>query len=333
MQNLVPTQRPALDFEPVPRKYRYDGWTAERQRAFIAALAETGSVKAAATRINMSPEGAYYLRRQPGADGFRAAWIAALDHGVQRLADIAVERAIEGVPVPIHWRGEQVGEKRRYNDRLLMFILRHHLADRYGGPGLAHGTRNPKTVAREAAENCPVCKARAAEAEAAATASAEKSKSEGTWLERMLKLYITKVVTERNARLEGNVAAADFAMRQMFYMEMMLDCAGAPEEVLALWSDSDLHKQPLYATEVCRLLDRARRAAWADEGLIRPPVKLPARERGSTGMWGGEHMKERYAAQAEACRRLAEAQALWEATATEEGWAEWCGKGNGLFMG
>ncbi|MCP4029606.1 MAG: hypothetical protein GY736_25255, partial [Sphingomonas sp.] len=66
MQNLVPTARPVLAFEPVPRKYRYDGWTPERQHGFIAALAETGPATAAARRINMSAEGAYYLRRQPG---------------------------------------------------------------------------------------------------------------------------------------------------------------------------------------------------------------------------------------------------------------------------
>lgn len=326
MQNRVPTPRPVLDFEPVPRKYRYDGWTAERQRAFIAALAETGSVKAAAKRINMSYEGAYYLRRQPDADGFRAAWIAALDHGVQRLADIAIERAIEGVPVPIHWRGEQVGEKRRYNDRLLMFILRHHLADRYGAPGLAHGTRSRETIEREAAENCPVCKARAAEDEAAKATAVETLKAKAPWLERTLKLYITKVAAERNARLKGDVVGADFAMRQIFYMEMMFDCAGAPDAVLALWSGSNRHDQPLEATTLCRFLDDARRAVWADEGLIRPPVKLPAQAFGSPTMRGGPHMEARYAAQDEACRRMAEAQALWEAAATEEGWAKWCGE-------
>ena len=91
MQNLTPTRLPVPDFTPVPRRYRYDGWTPERQRAFIAALAETGSVKAACRRINMSPEGAYYLRRQNAADSFRAAWDAALSHGVQNLADIAIE--------------------------------------------------------------------------------------------------------------------------------------------------------------------------------------------------------------------------------------------------
>jgi len=38
MQNRTPVARaarPALpDFTPVPRKYRHDGWTPERQRVF-----------------------------------------------------------------------------------------------------------------------------------------------------------------------------------------------------------------------------------------------------------------------------------------------------------
>lgn len=150
MQDLIPTLvAPKLDFTPVPRKYRYDGWTAERQRAYIAALAETGSVTAAAKRVNMSPEGAYYLRRQPGADEFRAAWAAALDHGVQRLTDIAIDRAMHGVPVPVFWRGEQVGEKRWFNDRLLMFVLKHHMPHVYNPPQLRTGTKHVGTLRRE----------------------------------------------------------------------------------------------------------------------------------------------------------------------------------------
>jgi molybdenum-dependent DNA-binding transcriptional regulator ModE len=158
MQNRTPVprdQRPPLpDFAPVPRKPRSDGWTPERQKAFIEALAETGSVKHAAKAINMSPEGAYYLRRQPGAEEFRAAWEAALDHGVRRLVDVTMDRAINGVAVPVFWRGEQVGERRAYNDRLAMFHLRHRLPDRYGAlnaPG--RGTRHPDTIAREYRES------------------------------------------------------------------------------------------------------------------------------------------------------------------------------------
>lgn len=65
-------------FTPVPRKcQRHDGWTPERQRDFIAALADTGSVEAACKAVDMAQRGAYELRRQPGAEGFRAAWVCS----------------------------------------------------------------------------------------------------------------------------------------------------------------------------------------------------------------------------------------------------------------
>ena len=112
------------EFEPVPRKYRHDGWTPERQKAFIAALADTGSVKRAARAVNMSPEGAYWLRRQPGSETFRRAWEAALDFGVQRLKDEAFDRALNGQLSPVFVGGKLKGFRRIKNDRLLMFCLR-----------------------------------------------------------------------------------------------------------------------------------------------------------------------------------------------------------------
>jgi hypothetical protein len=132
MKNRTPARPAVPDFTPVPRKYRHDGWTPERQRAFLDALADTGSVKHAAHRINMSPEGAYYLRRQPGAEEFAAAWQAALDHGVQRLEDIAMDRALNGVEVPVYSYGKLVGSRTVHNDRLLMFLLRNRATDRFG---------------------------------------------------------------------------------------------------------------------------------------------------------------------------------------------------------
>ncbi len=122
-----------IDFTPATRRtQRHDGWTPERQRAFIEALADTGNVSRAAAMVNMSPEGAYYLRRQPGSESFRAAWSAALDHGVQRMKDIAFERAVEGELIPILAGGKLLGYRRRYNDRLLMFCLRHYGQDAAG---------------------------------------------------------------------------------------------------------------------------------------------------------------------------------------------------------
>ncbi len=80
----------------------------------------------------MSAEGAYYLRRQPGAISFRAAWEAALDCGVRMLEDKVMERAIHGVEVPVVSCGKQFGTRRVYNERTAMLILQARLPEKYG---------------------------------------------------------------------------------------------------------------------------------------------------------------------------------------------------------
>ena len=127
---LASGQLPA--FTPVPRQCaRHDGWTPERQTAFIEALADTGSVDAACKAVDMSTVGAYHLRRQPGAEEFRAAWQAALQFGVARIEDVVMDRALNGVEEPLYSYGKLIGTRRRYNDRLLMFILRNRAPDRF----------------------------------------------------------------------------------------------------------------------------------------------------------------------------------------------------------
>jgi hypothetical protein len=124
---------PIPDFAPVPRQvYRHDGWTPERQRAFIGALADTGCVSRAARMVNMAQANCYTLRRSPGAEGFRAAWDAALDCGLAQMKDIAFERAIEGELIPVFANGKHMGFRRKRNDALLMFVLRHYGKDAAG---------------------------------------------------------------------------------------------------------------------------------------------------------------------------------------------------------
>jgi len=119
-------------FTPVPRQTnRHDGWTDDRQRRFIEALADTGSVEAACRAVNMSTVGAYHLRRQKGAESFRKAWAAALELGVQRIEDVAMDRALNGVEVPVYSYGKLVGSRTAYNDRLLMFMLRNRAPERF----------------------------------------------------------------------------------------------------------------------------------------------------------------------------------------------------------
>lgn len=129
----APDASPIPDFAPVPRVYnRHDGWTPERQRAFIGALADTGCVNRAARMVNMAQTNCYTLRRAPGAEEFRRAWDAALDCGLQRLKDIAFERAIEGELIPVFHGGKLMGMRRKRNDALLMFCLRHYGKDASG---------------------------------------------------------------------------------------------------------------------------------------------------------------------------------------------------------
>jgi hypothetical protein len=119
-------------FAPVPRRARRAGWTPERQRAFIAALAESGCVTRAAAAVGIAQTNCYELRRAPGAEEFRKAWDAALDFGAVRLKHVALERAIAGELVPVFSAGALIGYRRDYNDALLIHCLRHHGQDAAG---------------------------------------------------------------------------------------------------------------------------------------------------------------------------------------------------------
>ncbi|MEP9402641.1 hypothetical protein [Sphingomonas sp. VNH70] len=118
---------------PVRRRPRADGWTEERQRAFIEALADMGSVDRAARSVGMTRVGAYALRRAPGSEGFARAWDAAVAQAVNMLVDVAFERAVHGTEEVVFDRdGRRCGVRHRNSDRLLMFLLAAHYPDRYG---------------------------------------------------------------------------------------------------------------------------------------------------------------------------------------------------------
>lgn len=88
-----------LAFDPVPRRAHVNNWTAEHQRAFIAALAITGSPRQAARALGRHMFGAQQLRTARGGKGFSEAWDAALDIARDRefariranLSDLASE--------------------------------------------------------------------------------------------------------------------------------------------------------------------------------------------------------------------------------------------------
>lgn len=121
-----------VPFTPVPVRPRHDGWTAERQIAFVEKLADCGSIGAACQHVGMSRESVRMLRRRPGGRAFRDACDAALDCGYAEVEEAAVERARNGVSRPVFFKGEQVGEWRHHDERLTMFLLRFRRRHRFG---------------------------------------------------------------------------------------------------------------------------------------------------------------------------------------------------------
>ena len=120
---LSPVQGEAL----VPLRYRFDGWTAGKQRLFLAALGDLGCVRDACKRVGMSKTSAYRLRERSAE--FAAAWDAALDRAATVLEQVAYDRAVIGVEEPVWYYGKQVGTRRRFSDGLLrMLVLRGDLA-------------------------------------------------------------------------------------------------------------------------------------------------------------------------------------------------------------
>ncbi len=290
--------KPLLDFDPVPRRSRHDGWTPKRQRAFIAALAETGSIRQAAKALNMAAEGAYSLRRQPGAEGFRAAWDAALDHGAEIVDGNALDRSINGVPVPIFQNGKKVGERRVFNERLTMFLLQHRKPQKYG-------------------------RARRGELSAEMGGRADAIREEtiarhDEWMERLSQLYGHRIRAEREARLAGNIPAADFFLRQLTHMEVLLELGGGGKHLL-YWANGNAGSGPgddqsnaIYATEVSEMLDSIRRESWAEAGEPDRPKLTPGRRPLPTHMCGGPDMAERQRLLTEARARAAQAQLMLE---------------------
>ncbi len=143
-QNLTPSPAtPTLDahghnpddydWVPVLRKRRADGWSPGKQRAFIEALADTGSVMQAARAVGMTARSAQMLRRSPGAESFDRAWSAAIETASKSLIDEAFERALIGTDEPVFDReGNCVGRRHRKSDRLLEFLLRGYFPERFG---------------------------------------------------------------------------------------------------------------------------------------------------------------------------------------------------------
>jgi hypothetical protein len=114
------------------RTPRADGWTADRQEEFLKAVVACGTISAAARAVGISRQSVYDLCARPSAIAFRKALDAARDCSSIHIEDAAADRSIHGVPRPIFYKGEQVGEWREHDEKLTMFLLRYRRRNRFG---------------------------------------------------------------------------------------------------------------------------------------------------------------------------------------------------------
>jgi hypothetical protein len=157
------------------------------------------------------------------------------------------------------------------------------------------------------------------------------------WLERMLHLYLIKLESERSARLEGHVAAADLYVRQATAIEVMMDLAaagfGLPVfEMIGNLNVEGVHFIHVAETPFSRLLDEARRGHWQARGepaRPEPPSHLFKPYHGVAlepcdQAYGGRELSldDQWRAFAAQHARDAEALIEWEARARQEA-SEW----------
>ena len=153
----------------------------------------------------------------------------------------------------------------------------------------------------------------------AATVREEIADAAATWADRLSKLYAARIRQERQNRLAGNIPAADFYLRQLTHMEVLLEL-GRGAKFLLLLADGGADERPgssseghVYATETTEKLDALRREAWAKAGEPDRPIFPHRSEAWPNGIPGGPDLREREALLKDARARAAQAQRDLEA--------------------
>jgi hypothetical protein len=235
-----------LAFAAVPRRNkRKDGWTPVLQREFIARLAQTASPQMAADAMGKNLHGVKKLLVAAGADAFRAAW----------------ERAVE--------LGEAAEAKRRIAEQAGLQDRSAHLT----GP-------RP----RKRGDGGTDANDRRGEFQDAPGDDGEGYDDTQTMelIQHVVAKFMRKVGEERSARLSGDVVAADFALRQVTWLEVAFDLMSNGHGLDAWRAIQDIRRDghsvlQIAETEMSRILDEARRAQWTDMGEPPRPEHPPQR--------------------------------------------------------
>lgn len=109
------------DLSPLASVGGVHAFTSVRIAQFLAHLSLEGNVRAAAFAAGVSAQTAYVRRRRDPA--FAGLWDAALIVAREAAEQVLATRALHGTTETIWFRGEAVGERRRFDSRLLLAHL------------------------------------------------------------------------------------------------------------------------------------------------------------------------------------------------------------------
>jgi len=124
----TPTGAPAPDPEtplhpPLRASRRSDGWTAERQAAFLEHLADGVAVEHAAHMVGLTPASAYAFRRRAAGAAFALGWRAACLIARDKVADDLMARAYAGQTVTVVRPDGSEVTRHQYDNRLALHLL------------------------------------------------------------------------------------------------------------------------------------------------------------------------------------------------------------------
>jgi len=140
MATLKPKRKPTRNPTPKKGAKKAPKKPVDWRVVFLAHLAKTGNVSAAAAEAGINRDTAYSARDPEGKDAagraearvFAAHWKSAIATAVDALELEARRRAVDGVREPVGWyQGESGGHVRRYSDTLLIVLLKAHRPEIY----------------------------------------------------------------------------------------------------------------------------------------------------------------------------------------------------------
>jgi len=115
--------------------------TPEFKATFIRMLSELPNITAVCKLLSISPTNVHRARKDDPK--FDEAVLDSIEQGYDMIEEEARRRAVDGVLEPVYYKGEEVGNVRKYSDALLTMLLKGYrpkkfnrgVTAKFGGDG------------------------------------------------------------------------------------------------------------------------------------------------------------------------------------------------------